>query len=104
MPNRITEKQLQHLVNRINDVMGTPLTMFPADYATNRDQGRNEGHYCLNFANGGVSLHQVGKLTRNGQGERDTLECGHTTRRDLFNQMHAYLRGAEAMAKQRENQ
>lgn len=93
MSYRITEKQLQHLVNCINDIMGTPRDMFPEGWRENRELGRNEGHYHLDYANGGVSLHQIGKLTRHGQGERDVLECGHTTKRDLFNQMQAYLAG-----------
>lgn len=33
----------------------------------------------------------------NGGGVRDVLRCGYTTKRDLWNQMHAYLAGVESV-------
>ena len=45
------------------------------------------GAYC------GVSLHQT---MNEGGGVRDVFSCGHVTKRDLYNRMHAYLVACEA--------
>lgn len=88
---RITEKNLRAVVDRINRTMGTPM----APYSKGAD-----GHYTpcgnaylLSLAYGGASLHQ---MMPTGTGERDVLGCGHVTKRDLYDRMHAFLAGIDA--------
>ena len=80
---RITEKQLQLLVDRINTACGHPL----AAYSGGQPNALN---YHLSFAYGGVSLHQMGA---NGGGTRDVFSCGHMPKRNLYDLMSAYLSG-----------
>lgn len=82
---RITEKQLEAVVARINTVTNNPLTPW-----TKVEKGctANIGNYHLSFAYGGVSLHQ---MLSNGGGARDVFRCGHVTKRELANKMWAFL-------------
>ena len=85
---RITEKDLQAVVNRINRTMGTPLAPYTRD-----ESGKytaNVGNYHLSGAYGGWALHQMGNESG---GIRDVLRGGHVPKRDLYNQMHAFLEG-----------
>lgn len=90
MTNRITEKQLFAVCERINRTMGTPL----APYARNADnQIVPQGNaYLIDMAYGGYSLHQ---MMPTGTGERDVFGCGHVTKRDLIGRMFAFLAGVE---------
>lgn len=85
--NRITEKTLRELVKTINS-----LTYSPNEPYSQKD-GKlvsNIGNYHLSFAYGGVSLHRI---SNEHGGTTDVLNSGHTTKRDLFNLIHAYIKG-----------
>lgn len=88
---RITEKQLQAVVDRINRTLGTPMAPYAKDTEGNYTPCGNA--YLLDMAYGGYSLHQ---MMPTGSGERDTLGCGHVTKRDLYDRMHAFLAGIDA--------
>lgn len=77
MTNRITEKQLNDLLNRINIAAGFDN---PA-YGT-------IGSYALDRAYGCTKLV---KIVTAGGGQRDVT--GYGTKRECFNQMQAFLAG-----------
>lgn len=76
---RITEKQLQALVDRLNEKANI---VHPSM--------RNVGTYMLSFAYGGVSLHRI--MNESG-GVDDVFRCGHVPKRDLYNRVQSYLLG-----------
>jgi len=95
MSNRITDKDLQAVVDRINRAIGTPMTPYkPYDPAIGAQPNANNFH--LSHAYGGVCLHQMS--SREGcTGIRTVLCGGHVPKRELYNLMHAYLAGLTGM-------
>lgn len=90
MSNRITERQLQAVVDRINRETkkpNEPYTLVGGEYKA------NPGNYHLSQQYGGNSLHQM--LAGDG-GVRDVFGCGHMPKRELFDLMHAFLAGLSA--------
>jgi hypothetical protein len=88
---RITEKQLEALVSWINELTGSPATSY-----TRNDEGKlsaNIGNYHLYYAYGGVNLH---RMTNEGGGVNTPLGGGTRTKRELFNQLHAFINGLRA--------
>lgn len=75
---RITRKDLEILVNRLNVEAKTPL------------EWPKIGHYCLSCAYGGYSLHQ---LVNEKGGVRDVFNCGHIKGRELYQMICAYILG-----------
>lgn len=96
MTNRVTDKQLEAIVARINKTMGTPETPYkPYDPAVGRAQP-NALSYHLSHAYGGVSLHQM-SATEGCTGVRDVFGRGHMPKRELAELMWAFLRGVDAV-------
>jgi hypothetical protein len=88
--NRITDKDLQGTVdylNRLTDSPNTPYTRIDDKLQA------NIGNYHLSHAYGGVKLH---RMVNEGGGVREPISTGYTTKRDLYNQMHAFIRGLES--------
>jgi hypothetical protein len=85
---RITLKDLQKLVDRINTIKGVPLKPWE-----DKDGkfAANIGNYHLDGAYGGYALHQ---MMTTGGGIKDIL-TGHMTKRDLYNRMQAFICGCE---------
>ena len=84
---RITKDILDRVVTRINDMTGNVDEPW-----TKSDSGQiqaNIGNYHLSGAYGGYSLHQITE----GGGVRDVLSCGHVSKRELYNRMHAFIEG-----------
>lgn len=81
--NRITESQLQAVVDRLNRVTGSPM----APYVDGKAQ---IGNYHLSHAYGGVCLH---RMHNEGGGVSSPLSIGHVTKRELYGLIHAYLSG-----------
>ena len=84
--NRITESQLQAVVDRLNRITGSPL----APYVNGKAQ---IGNYHLSHAYGGVCLH---RMHNEGGGVSSPLSTGHITKRELLGLMHAYISGLTA--------
>ena len=85
---RITKDMLDRIVSRINAMTGNVDEPW-----TKSDSGQmqsNIGNYHLSGAYGGYSLHQM--LTESG-GVRDVLSCGHVSKRELYDRMHAFIEG-----------
>ena len=85
--DRITEKDLQNLVQRINTATGNPQR-----YAHPTSGKAQIGHYHLDYAYGGVKLVQT---MNDGGGIRNVSTGGYGTKRLLYRQLTAYLAGVE---------
>lgn len=89
---RLTQKDLQATCDCINRTMDTPFEPYA------RIEGKmvaNIGCYHLNHAYGGVALYQ---MVNDGGGVRDIFG-GHLTKRDLYERMHAFIKGLEEVKK-----
>jgi hypothetical protein len=90
MSQRITVKNLERLCEHLNKVTENKT----APWVQGED-GRNRaniGTFYIDGAYGGWSLSQ---LVNESGGARNVLSIGHVPARELFNLMHAYLRGME---------
>lgn len=82
---RITIKQLESLCDWINKVKEAPIKPYE------RVEGQfkaNIGNYHLYQAYGAVALH---RMTNEGGGVSEVLGLG--TKKELYNEMHAYIKG-----------
>jgi len=86
--NRVTEKQLEAIVDRINRITGSP----PAPYIDGKAQ---IGNYHLSHAYGGVCLH---RMYNAGGGVTSPLSTGHIPKRELAGLMYAFINGLEVTA------
>ena len=87
--NKITIKQLQAVVDRINRIAGTPMVSY-----VNGDDGKfhsQPNNFHLDFAYGGVQLVQ---MCNEGGGTRNITQ-GHVPKRELFDLMQAFIAGME---------
>lgn len=92
MTQRITEKQLENLVTWINELTGSPV-----EYR-NKETGKiNIGHFSLSHAYGGVCVHRI---VNEGGGCSTPIVHGHVTKRELYNEMHAFIKGLEFAKRQ----
>lgn len=80
---RITEKELESVVLRINNITGSPVKPYI-------DGKAQIGNYHLSYAYGGVSLH---RMHNEAGGVTTPLSCGHISKRELYNLMQAYISG-----------
>lgn len=88
--DRITIKRLETLIHRLNTLTGEN----PEPYTRGED-GRwraNVGTYTLSRAYGGVQLE---RMHSEGGGVTAPLGIGHTSNRDLWERVHAMIRGIE---------
>jgi hypothetical protein len=88
---RITQRDLEAVVKRINSITNNP----ESPWTRNKETGLNIasiGCYHLSGAYGGVSLNQ---MASDGGGVRDVFRCGHITKRDLYERMQAFITGLE---------
>ncbi len=87
---RITEKQLQHLVNRLNKITGQNLQPYDMTKTKNR---ANVGTYLLDAAYGGWQLAQI--CNENG-GQDLPLGGGFEPKRATYEKIRAFILGIEA--------
>lgn len=88
---RITKAHLEGAARSINKITGNPETVWER-----RGDGTLKatvGNYHISYAYGGVCLHQM--VSESG-GVRDVFDCGHVSRRDLWNRIRAYQDGLRA--------
>jgi len=84
---RVTEKQLETLVKRINEAAGTPLEPYVNVAGKFTAQ---VGNYHLSGAYGGWKLEQI----TNAQGGTRDITYGYVPKRDLYEQLQAILTGS----------
>ena len=87
---RITQKDLEYLVKRINEVTDSPLEYCTKPSDKNLPIVSNIGHYHLDYAYGGVKL--VRMVNIHG-GVTEISRGGFGTKRELYNWMQAFLAG-----------
>jgi hypothetical protein len=83
MTNRVTEKQLQAIVDRINKISNSPAE----PYINGKAQ---PGNYHLSHAYGGVCLH---RMSNTDGGVSSPLSTGHVSKRELAALMYAFICG-----------
>lgn len=81
---RVTEKDLTKVVERLNELTESPMAYFGEGRKTNID------HFCLYYAYGGVQLQRV---CNESGGVSTYLHSGFTTKKDLYNLIHAFIDG-----------
>lgn len=81
---RVTERDLDNVVLRLN-----LLTNSPAEYF-NEERKTNIRHFCLDYAYGGVQLQRV---TNHSGGVSTVFNCGYTTKKELYSLIHAFIDG-----------
>jgi hypothetical protein len=86
--NRVTEKDLQAIVDCINRITGSP----SAPYIDGKAQ---IGNYHLSHAYGGVCLH---RMCNDAGGVTSPLSTGHIPKRELAALMYAFINGLEVTA------
>ena len=87
---RITQASLEATAARINRTVGAPLESY-----SRGEDGKlhaNVGNYHLSYAYGGAALHRMA----NAAGGVNDVFGGHMPKRELYEKMHAFLRGLEA--------
>ena len=87
--DRITDKHLEALCERINKVTGSPLAPW------SKVDGKlkaNVGNYHIDHAYGGVNLN---RMSNESGGVSSPLGLGFNTKRNLYERMQAFLAGLE---------
>ena len=87
---RITQKQLERLVDRINEATRSPMAPWTRD---GDKLTANIGNYHLSGAYGGVALE---RMCNEGGDVSTVFFCGRIPKRDLYNRMSAFLAGVDA--------
>ena len=90
--DRITTKDLEATAARINRLTNSPMQPYVKGAGMDK-QGYTAqiGCYHLSGAYGGYALHQ---MVNEGGGVRDIFG-GHMPKRELYERMHAFIRGLE---------
>jgi hypothetical protein len=83
---RVTEKELEGIVARINRITGNPEISYTKNHEGKLIQ--NSGNYHLSWAYGGVTLYQLLE-----SGSRDVLRCGYVSKRELRALLYAFIDG-----------
>ena len=93
MSNRITQKDLENILDRINLAAGTDHEGTSKGWIKKEDGTfkANVGAYVLDWAYGGVRLSQI---TNESGGERDIT--GRGTKKETYYNMLSFLYGFEA--------
>lgn len=86
---RTTIKELEQQIDCLNERLERPMKPYT------REDGRNKanvGNYHLSQAYGGFNLYEMS----NERGAvREVFSCGHTTKKDLYRLISAFIRGIE---------
>jgi hypothetical protein len=90
--NRISKSDLQAVVDRINRMAGSPLESYTitVDETGRKKYAANVGNYHLSGAYGGYALY---RMDNESGGVENVLGTGHLAKRDLYDRMHAFIRG-----------
>ena len=90
--NRITNRDLELMVNQLNAITDSPLETYSRNQENTRSIA-NVGNFHISSAYGGVALHRIS----NPSGSVSTpLGLGHVTKRELYDSMSAFLAGIES--------
>lgn len=87
---KITQKDLEAVVRRINLITESPLESYVKD--SNGKFKAQIGNYHVSGAYGGVSLH---RMHNESGGVTTPLNCGYVTKKELYNLMQAFINGLQ---------
>lgn len=90
--NRISEKDLQNLLARINEITNSPRT--PYNGVTRKS---NIGHYMLDCAYGGYN---VARIVSDGGGITKPLGNGYHPKRVIYDRLYSFMLGLETRKNQ----
>lgn len=90
---KITQKQLQAVVKRINEMTNSPIESYTKD--SNGKYTANIGNYNIDSAYGGNKLV---RMETKGGGIRE-VTYGFVSKKELYNLMFAFITGLENGAK-----
>lgn len=90
MAQRITQKDLEAVANRINLITKSPTEAWKIVDGKHTGQ---IGCYHMSYAYGGAALH---RMDTTGGGVQDVLRIGHQPKKDMYHAMHAFIRGLDA--------
>ncbi len=90
MSRRVSIKDLESIVERINRITDSPLT----SYVKSKDGKYTAqiGNYHLDGAYGGYALH---RMHNEGGGIEDVLRVGHVSKPELQRLLFAFINGLE---------
>ena len=84
--DRISEKQLQGMCDRLNGLTGSPVKPYIDGVA-------QIGNFHISHAYGGVSL---GRISNQSGGTSDPLfQYGHCPKRELYSKIYCFIQGIE---------
>lgn len=89
--NRITDKMLETVAGRINQVTNSPTVAWVKNPIGNGNVAQ-VGHYHIDYTFGGVNLIRMGNVHG---GVSCPIGHGSRTKRELFEAMQAFLCGIE---------
>jgi hypothetical protein len=87
---RITEKMLELRMMRLNAITNSPTEAYTVD-----EYGQykaNPGHFHLSHAYGGVCVH---RMHNDAGGVTTPILSYHTTKRDMYDRLNAFIDGIE---------
>lgn len=96
--DRITDKHLTALCERLNKLTGSPLVPYAMDEERTRHVAQ-VGNFHISHAYGGVCLH---RMSNTSGGVSCPLNAGHGPKRELYEQMRAMIAGVELAQRQAE--
>lgn len=91
MSNRVTDKDLQAIVDRLNRMTNSPMQPYVKDETTGHHVAQI-GNYHLSHAYGGVCVH---RMTNTGGGVTTPVVHGHVPKRELQGRLFAYIEGLQ---------
>ena len=92
MADRITDRHLQAVCDRINRMTKSPMEPWALDPAKGKHVAQI-GNYHISHAYGGVSLH---RMVNDSGGVSSPLGYGHIPKRELYERMRAFIAGIGA--------
>lgn len=99
MTQRITDKDLAYLCERLNKLTGSPLVPYADSGNAHPHYVAQVGNFHISHAYGGVCLH---RMSNTGGGVSCPLNAGHGPKRELYEQMRAMIAGIELAQRQAE--
>lgn len=87
---RITEKMLELSLMRLNAITNSPTSAYTKNEAG--EFKTNPGHFHLSHAYGGVCVH---RMYNEGGAVTTPILSYHTTKRDLYDRLNAFIDGIE---------
>jgi len=91
---RTTQKHLEALCDRLNKLTNSPMKAYEKD--SDGKYVAQIGNFHLDMAYGGVMLV---RMQNSGGGVNCPIGQGHTTKRELYEKLSAYIAGIESVKK-----